>query len=399
MAVAAAAARERGDRRSISILSIAHLVNDSNQSAIPAILPWLVAHHGLSLAQAALLVLAMNLSSSVVQPLFGYLSDRTSLVWLIPAAIFLGCFGTAVIGFSPSMPFMLAGAFVSGIGVAAFHPEGSRYANYFGGTNRATAMSWFTTGGYLGFALGPVVVTPLVVAFGIPGVAWLLLPGTIVALVMWRELPQYRDARERVHGVRRRRPGEDDWRAFGILGLVVALRSTAFFAAVTFLPIFAISVVHVDKVLGSLAFSTMLLAGAASTIWAGRVADRIDRRVVVTWSLAGTALFAACVAALGRYAPNYPALLPLAVALGAALGASASVVVVLGQEYLPKRIGVASGVTLGLSVTIGGLAAPLFGAIGDRFGLVAVFAAIVGFGLAGLVFSFALPRPAALERA
>jgi MFS transporter, FSR family, fosmidomycin resistance protein len=260
-------------------------------------------------------------------------------------------------------------------------------------------MSWFTTGGYLGFALGPVVVTPLVVAFGIPGVAWLLLPGTIVALVMWRELPQYRDARERVHGVRRRRPGEDDWRAFGILGLVVALRSTAFFAAVTFLPIFAISVVHVDKVLGSLAFSTMLLAGAASTIWAGRVADRIDRRVVVTWSLAGTALFAACVAALGRYAPNYPALLPLAVALGAALGASASVVVVLGQEYLPKRIGVASGVTLGLSVTIGGLAAPLFGAIGDRFGLVAVFAAIVGFGLAGLVFSFALPRPAALERA
>ncbi|HTX58280.1 MAG TPA: MFS transporter [Verrucomicrobiae bacterium] len=393
-ATAALATLDRGDRRSIAILSIAHLVNDSNQSALPAILPWLVAHRGLSLAGAATLVLAMNLSSSVIQPLFGHLSDRRSLAWVIPASIVLACLGTAVIGFSSSMPLMLAGAFVSGIGVAAFHPEGSRFANYFGGERRAAAMSWFTTGGYLGFALGPLLITPLLLAFGLPGAAWLLAPGCVIAAIIWRELPHYRQARERAHHAHRQRAGRDDWRAFGILGGMVALRSTAFFAAVTFMPIFAIDVLHVDKVMGSLALAAMLVTGAIGTIATGRLADRIDRRAVISGSLVCVVLFGAAIAMLGRYAPSYAALLPLAAAFGASLGASAGVLVVLGQEYLPQRIGIASGMTLGLSVTIGGLAAPLFGAIGDRYGLVAVFAALTLFAALALAVSLALPKPA-----
>src|SRR5580698_7810557 len=166
VATAAPAGLPEADRRGIGLLSIAHVFNDTNQSALPAIIPWLVGHHGLTLASAATLVLAMNLSSSVVQPLFGHLSDRRSLAWVIPLALLLAASGTAIVGFSTSMPFMLFGALISGIGVAAFHPEGSRFANYFAGANRATGMSWFTTGGYMGFALGPILVTPLLIAFG-----------------------------------------------------------------------------------------------------------------------------------------------------------------------------------------------------------------------------------------
>lgn len=386
------------DRRGITMLTLGHLVNDANQSALPAIIPWLIAHRGLSLAVAATLVLAMNLSSSIVQPLFGHFSDRKPLAWVIPLSILLACFGTAVIGFSPSMPMMFVGALISGIGVAAFHPEGSRYANYFAGANRATGMSWFTTGGYLGFALGPILVTPMLLIFGLHGAALLLLPGVVIAAILAREMPHFAEVRARVHHAHRQRAGADDWRGFSYLSVVVGLRSMTFLAAVTFLPIFAIAVTHVDKLLASVVLALLLLGGVAGTIWGGSLADRIDRRSVVTGSLVLTALFGCGIVIAGLRAPSYEVLVPLAIGFGFALGLSASVVVVLGQEYLPQRIGVASGMTLGLAVTIGGLMAPVFGAIGDRYGLIAVFVAIAIFGVLAAIASFWLPKPAGLAR-
>jgi FSR family fosmidomycin resistance protein-like MFS transporter len=384
---------DEADRRGMTLLSIAHLVNDANQSALPAIIPWLIAHRGLSLASAATLVLAMNLSSSIVQPLFGHLSDRRSLAWVIPAAVLLATIGTACIGLAPTLPLMLLGALISGIGVAAFHPEGSRFANYFAGARRAAGMGWFTVGGYLGFALGPILITPLILAFGLHGTAFLVIPGVVIAALVVRELPRFEAVRAVHHRARRGRAGRDDWRGFSFLGGTVALRSMAFLAAVTFTPVFAISVTHVNATLGSAALAMLLLAGSIGTIWGGRLADRFDRRHVISVSLALTAVFAAAIAAAGHYAPSFALLVLLSIALGLVFGLSASVVVVVGQEYLPHRIGIASGVTLGLAVTIGGIAAPLFGAIGDHYGLVTVFSAIAVFSVLSLAVSFLMPRP------
>jgi FSR family fosmidomycin resistance protein-like MFS transporter len=382
------------DRRGIGMLSLAHIVNDMNQSALPAIIPWLIAHRGLTLAAAATLVLAMNLSSSVVQPLFGHLSDRRSLAWVIAASLLLATFGTAAIGLAPTLPLMLLGALIAEIGVAAFHPEASRFANYFAGARRATGMSAFTTGGYLGFAVGPIVITPLLVFFGLHGTAFLALPGAVFAWLLLRELPRFEAARTRVHHARRAQAGRDDWRAFSVLGAVIALRSTAFFGAVTFMPVFAIAVAHVDRALGAVALAAMLIGGAAGTMWGGRLADRFDRRAVVVVSLIATFASAGALAVAGAMLPVFALLVSLASVLGVALGLSAGVIVVIGQEYLPQRIGVASGVTLGLSVTIGGLAAPLFGAIGDRYGLVPVIACVCALAFASLCASVFLPKPA-----
>lgn len=387
------------DRPGITLLSLAHVANDANQSVLPALIPWLIAHRGLSLTAAATLVLAMNLSSSVVQPLFGHISDRKSLVWLIPVALVLATFGTATIGFAPSMPFMFLGALISGIGVAAFHPEGSRYANYFGGSQRATAMSWFTTGGYLGFAIGPIIVTPLLLVFGLHGTAFLMILGVTLAAVIARDMPRFERARLVAQHTRRNRPGVDDWCGFSIMTTVVALRSTVFFAVVTFMPVFAIAVTHVDKALGSVALAAMLLGGAFGTLWGGRLADRLDRRRVISVSLVFTTLLGSAIVLAGIYVPQFALLVPLGVAFGVAMGLSAGVIVVVGQEYLPQRIGIAAGVTLGLSVTIGGFAAPLFGAIGDRHGLIPVFAVATVFALLALAVSFFLPKPALAARA
>ena len=387
------------DRRAMATLSAGHLFTDVAQGSVPALLLFLKVHDHLSYAAASALVLAATISSSVIQPVFGHLSDRISLPWLMPLGPFLGGLGVALAGLAPNYGLTFAAIVVSGIGVAAFHPEGSRFSNYFAGKRRASGMSWFTLGGYLGFAMGPLAVTPLILAFGLHGTAVLVLPALVVFALVWRELPRFEEARRVHHHAHRQRAGSDDWRGFSILTGVVALRSMTFLAAVTFMPIFAIRIAHANATLAAMTLAALLFGGAFGTVFGGRMADRVDRRRVVTISLALTALFALALAAAGTYVPQLPLTALLSIALGIALGLSAGVIVVMGQEYLPQRIGVASGVTLGLAVTIGGLAAPFFGWIGDRYGLIAVFTAVAFFALLSLAGSFFMPKPAGAQRA
>lgn len=381
------------DRRGLTLLTVAHLANDINQGALPALIPWLVMHRNLSLAAAATLVLAANLLGSLVQPLFGYLSDKKSTAWVIPSAMMLATAGTALIGLAHTLPLMLAGAVISGFGVAAFHPEASRFSNYFAGAKRASGMSLFTVGGYLGFAIGPVVVTPLIAIFGLNGTALLMVPALIVAAFLFAELPRFNAVRSQMHKAHRERPGTDDWRGFSIMGVVVALRSATFLAAVSFTPVFIMRVANVGAGAGSFTLFALLLGGSIGTMLGGRLADRIDRRRVVSLSLALTMCFGAALALLGSIVPLYALLTVVALCFGVSLGLSAGVLVVVGQEYLPKHIGIASGVTLGLANTVGGIAAPAFGHLGDTYGLVTVFAVIAGFAFLSLIGSFALPRP------
>ncbi len=379
------------DRGGLRLLVLAHIVNDLNQSAIPAIIPFLVLQRHMSLAAAGTLTLAMNLSSSIVQPLFGHWSDKRSLAWVIPVALVFAGVGTACIGIAPQYWMALIAALIAGIGVAAFHPEGSRYANYFSGAKRAVGMGWFTLGGYAGFALGPLLITPLLLVFGLPGTIYIAIPGVLLALFMISALGRFERARDAVHRLHVTRTYHDDWPAFRLLSITVALRSTAFLAAVTFLPIFALRQVHTSTSVANILLSAMLFAGGAGTILGGRLGEQVDRRTLVTVSM-----FAAAVVALGITmfgSLSVWLLLALAIAYGMSLGLSASTVVVLGQEYLPGRIGVASGVTLGLAVTIGGLLAPVFGHIGDTFGTRAIFETIVACAaITGLV-SLTLRRP------
>src|SRR5207248_2693672 len=130
---------------------------------------FLISKNNLSYAAASALVLAATVSSSVIQPLFGHVSDRLSLPWLMPLGPALGGLGVALAGFTSTYALTFAAIVLSGIGVAAFHPEGSRFANYVSGARRASGMSLFSVGGNVGFALGPVLVTPLMLAFGLHG--------------------------------------------------------------------------------------------------------------------------------------------------------------------------------------------------------------------------------------
>lgn len=386
------------DRAGLRLLTVAHAFTDLNQGVLPVMIPFLVNQRHLTLTVAATLVLAANLLGSAVQLGFGHLSDKYPTAWVIPAGVVVAATGTALVGLAPTLPLMLAGAMLMGFAVAAFHPEGSRFSNYFAGRKRSSGMSFFTVGGFVGFAAGPVLATPLLLAFGLRGVAFLLIPACIVAGLLLRELPRFNEVRANAHQAHRERPGRNDWRGFSIMSIVVALRSTTFLAAITFTPIFVLRVVHVNAFVQSFTLFALLSGGAIGTMLGGLLGERLDRRRVITLSMILTAFFGLAIAVTGAAFHGVALTIVLAALFGVSLGLSAGVLVVLGQEYLPKSIGVASGMTLGLANTIGGIAAPAFGRIGDQYGLVSVFITIAIFAVLAFGGSLFMPKPASLTQ-
>jgi FSR family fosmidomycin resistance protein-like MFS transporter len=135
--------RVRPNAKLIGLLALGHLVVDVNQGSLPAILPFLKAAHALSYAQAGMIVLAATIASSIVQPVFGYLSDRTARRWLLPVSVLVTGVGLGLIGVAPGYGTLLLLVIVMGLGVAAYHPEGYRTAASVAGDRRATALSWF----------------------------------------------------------------------------------------------------------------------------------------------------------------------------------------------------------------------------------------------------------------
>ncbi len=370
----------------MAMLSAGHLFTDIGQGSIPALLPFLIIRDHLSYAGASALILAATIASSVIQPVFGHLSDRRSLPWLMPLGPVLGGLGVALAAIAPTYGLTLAAVVVSGIGVAAFHPEGSRFANYVSGARRSSGMSLFSVGGNIGFALGPALVTPLVLVFGLSGTLLVIVPTSLMGFVLARELPRLKPFRVDLATTRTTTTQADAWGPFTLLAVVIGLRSFLYFGFITFIPLYFIHDLHTSRGTGGAALTVMLVGGAIGTLVGGRLADRFGRRSVLIGSMAVLPFLTVA------FLISPPALAILFAGIaGAATIATFAVTIVMGQEFLPGRIGVASGVTIGLSVGMGGVAAPLLGILADSAGLRAVFEVIVVFPLAALLLSLALP--------
>ena len=158
------------------MLSAGHMAVDFASGSLPALLPFLVDHFHLSYTLAAVLVLASTVSSSVVQPFFGLWSDRRGAIWLLPVGLTVGGVGMALVGVAPTYGLVVVCVLVGGFGIAAYHPEGSKFAAYASGARRASGMSLFSVGGNVGYALGSLVTTPIVVAIGLKGGLVVMVP-------------------------------------------------------------------------------------------------------------------------------------------------------------------------------------------------------------------------------
>ena len=375
------------DRRAMGALSAGHLFTDLNQGAVAALLPFLISERGISLTAAGALVFAATVSSSVVQPLFGVFSDRLPIPALMPLGVLLAGVGMALVGVVPGYLQIFLCIVVSGIGVAAFHPESARFANYVSGSRRAKGMSFFSVGGNVGFALGPVVATPLVLFFGLPGTLFLALPAALMAAALFYEVPRMLRFAPGGAGNGREDPAPEHWKPFARMIGVVAVRSFVYFGLVAFVASYYERVLDTSPAFGNTALTVMLFGGAAGTLIMGPLADRFGRRAVVAASMLALPPLILGFTLSGPYVG-----MVLLALTGAATVGTFGVTVVMGQEYLPGRIGLAAGVTMGLSIGLGGVGAPLLGLLADRSGLPTAMLAVAALPVLGFILTLSLPR-------
>ena len=370
-------------------LSAGHLFTDVNQGAVAALIPFLVAERGLSLAAVGALVTAATVSSSIVQPLFGVFSDNRPLPVLMPLGLLLAGFGIALVGVAPSYPLILLCVVFSGIGVAAFHPEAARFANYVSGSGRARGMSFFSVGGNAGFALGPVLTTPLVLLFGLPGTLFLAVPAALMAAVLFIEMPRMIGFQPAAEGDRDEEPvaAPEYWGPFAIMVGVVTLRSFVYFGLVAFVATYYAQVLGTSTARGNTALAVMLFSGAVGTLAMGPLADRFGRRTVL-----GASMLFLPPLIFGFTLAGPLAGMVLLAFIGAATIGTFGVTVVMGQEYLPGRIGLAAGITMGLSIGLGGVGAPVLGYLADLRSLQFTLLTIAVLPVVGLLLTLALPR-------
>jgi MFS transporter, FSR family, fosmidomycin resistance protein len=374
------------DRRAITTLSAGHGAVDFAAGAIPALIPFLVVEFGLDYAAAGVLMLALTASSSLVQPLFGLWSDRRGALWLLPAGIALAAIGTGLVAVAPSYALAVALTLVAGVGIAAYHPEGAKFAAYASDKRRASGMSRFNVGGNVGYALGPIVVTPLVLWLGLTGGVFAAVPALLVVIVLARALPRLETLRP-VGGLVPGSAGETRVGAMLILVGVIVLRSVAWFSLLTFVPLWVVSQGGSEGQ-GNRELSLMLVAGVAGTLLLGPVADHIGLRRTLLVTQAVLAPLILVFLEVGGSAGTLALM-----GVGFCVVGTFGITIVLSQLYLPRHTGMASGLSVGLAMGVGGVAAVTLGGLADTVDLETALVAAAAAPALGVVFCLLLPSP------
>ncbi|WP_448221574.1 MFS transporter [Gordonia iterans] len=378
-------------RAGLWALTATHAANDFYTGAVAALLPFFVLHAHYSYAAVAGITLAATALSSVAQPVFGDVSDRFGMRWLSLAGLLTAGIGAALSG-------LLSGSYlavwiviaISGIGVAAYHPAATMEAREAGG-GTSGAMSLFSVGGNVGVALAPAAVILVVGWFGLNGTALLVIPalvlGLVYAAVSWKHLfARTASAPTPAGGTTMHGAAGDDWRAFGWLTLVLAMWSVAYVGMSTFVSLYSIERFDTTPEFASVALSVFPAAGAVGTLAGGWLADRFGRlRIVRTGYLLAAVAIAAIV-----LAPSPAVVIAMTAVLGVSLFIPFAAQITLSHSYLPNRIGLASGVTLGLTLSLGGFASPLLGRIADQYSVQLVFTLMAALVAVGFALSFVL---------
>jgi len=379
--------------RALLVLMLGHFTNDMFGGVLPMLFPTMQGRFELSNAEIGLAATAYTGMASLSQPFFGHLSDRYGRRWFISVVLLWHVAFVAAYGFAPSWPIFLLFAGMAGMASGAFHPLGAANAALVSDDRaKNAAMSLYTVGGTSGWALGPLVAVALLAGFGPRGTAALLVPGALVALLIFdrmRVVEQARRARAAVAEGVRAAAGRPAWGPVARVVGVTMLRSWAFFSVIQFIPLWYAELGYPAGFYGALV-TTIILAGAVGTLLGGALADRIGQRRLIVGSLA---LAIPCLL-LFVGLPGPWALLTGAL-FGLTADASLSVTLVMAQRLVPGRVGVTSGAILGLGFVTGGIGVPITGRLADLFGIQAALASLgVLAGLAALL-ALTIPRDTA----
>ncbi|MEV5960798.1 MFS transporter [Kribbella sp. NPDC051952] len=371
--------------RPIALMAVGHACVDVYQGCVPALVPFLVAERGLGYVAVSGITLAATLLSSVVQPVFGVLTDRRSLAWLIPVAMTTAGLGIALLGVGQTYWLSWLAAALSGLGVAAYHPEAARMARAVSGGSHV-GMSWFSVGGNVGFALAPVLVTPLIAAGGLSLTPLLIVPALVGAAITQLAL---RSARLVAPG-KSEQPGADDWSSFLRLSAIMICRSIVFVGLGTFIALYAGQRVGGGTTTGGIALFVLFACGALGTLLGGRFATHYGRVRTLRTSYA-----VAVPAIAGLVFVPGPTFFGFLAVTAVAMSIPFSLHVTLGQDFLPSRVGTAGGMTLGLAVSIGGVATPVLGTIAEHTSLRLALSTLIVLALGCSLAGYSIAEPAA----
>jgi MFS transporter, FSR family, fosmidomycin resistance protein len=370
----------------VATLSLGHAVNDSYAYVLQASLPAIIASLGLTLGMAGGLVSLYQLTSSLVQPVVGYLADRSALRWPAWAGVALSGVATGLLGLAPSYLALVGLLLLAGVGTSIFHPVSAAMAGASApARSRGRWLGLYVTAGNFGLALGPLMVGSLAAAYGLRGTWPIMLPALVVAALVGvmapRRGPPGRDQPDLPETLRRH------WRMLGSLVVVVGLRASAAAATVSFIPLLARQRgATIDQ--GAHILTAYLVAGALGGLVGGFAADRWGRDRVIIASLLLSVPFG-LVAALTTDAGLLFA--GAAALAGFMLNGSFVVLTIRGQESVPGSVGMVSGIMLGLSVGLGGLAVTPLAILAEQAGLPVAAAVAAGLGLAAAAAMLLVP--------
>lgn len=376
----------------VSSLAFAHMVNDWYMNFPQVLLPFL-AVRGLALSKGAFLVSSFAITSSLLQPVFGWWADRhgrrisvyVGTAWM---ALCMGAIGIAH-GYVPTL--VLVG--LAGLGTAAFHPQASALVARSSGSSRGFWQGVFIAGGNVGWAFSPLLLAPVLQRFGLRATPWCAFPGIATALLLVATLPGGSDTRDStedatidlVDAVRGAR---------GVLLRilsVVAVRSWAYFGFISFLPLY----LHergIDLASSSRLLFVMLFAGALGGLCGGFLSDRLAARDGRRRILSASMLLSAPLLLLSLRFGGTAAGIVLVALAGACMLASFSITVVLAQQALGRAAALASGLTLGFGVGIGGLGVGLTGLLSERLGVATATGLLATLPALGGLLALGLPK-------
>jgi FSR family fosmidomycin resistance protein-like MFS transporter len=386
------------NKKYVYVVALGHFFCDIGMGALPAILPFFILQYGMDYQAVAGLMFASCFLSSVVQPTFGWLADRTSKTWLMPLGIFLAGAAMGLAGLFENYWAIFAVVTVSGIGSAIFHPEAARMIHKLSGEKRGTALSIFSVGGNGGFAVGPIIAVAAITAFGMKGTAVFCLLALIMAIVLLVIVPKMKadiaqkSLSEAAAAGKVTEPKsnlQNDWPSFARLTLLIIFSSIVICGLRSFIPLYLVNVTGLSTAAAGSALTLLFMFGVVTTLIGGLLADRIGYLKVVQMS------YVLLVPMVGLLSQTTNAFIcyALMIPIGFAMFSPFSSIVVLGQSYLARSIGFASGVTLGLTFSVGGMFVPLIGSFADHYGLPATMELLTAFALLAALCSFFLPKP------
>ena len=373
----------------LGAISFCHFLNDLAQSIVPAIYPMLKSGFGLSFGQIGLLGLVWQGTASLLQPIVGHYTDRRPRPYSLAFGMCCTLLGMLAFALAPNFLTLLGAGALLGLGSAIFHPESSRFARAVSGGAHGLAQSLFQVGGNVGASAGPLLAAFFILPRGQESLAWLALLmlggiAILAALGRWYKYngharPQPKSGAARTNAL----PARQMRRAMAVL---MALMFSKFFyvtSITTYYIFYLMHAFHLPIETTQIYLFVFLAASAVGTFIGGPIGDRVGRKTVIWGSILGVLPFSLALPYVGLTAT-----VALSIIIGLVLSSAFSAIVVYGQELMPGRVGMVSGLFFGIAFGLGGIGAAVLGEVADWTSIEFVYRVCAFLPAIGLLAAF-----------